>query len=659
MEKGDYPHDFNLKKNYNYVGELPAPENYGTRFMNEKRYAEFMDWWTRESKAIRKGIKPPWNFKEKIVKYCMQDVDVLRRSWLVFSDSMFSLTGLYPGVLNVSAASFTNLVWKTTIESDKEIGVIPRNNYFYQDKQSAIAYEWLSWLDAFYFAYELIFAGKCEQGEKRVSLNRKYKVDGYYKRTKTVFAFAGCAIHGCDRCTRPDNRCVYSNRKNCNVKTEMDNRLARFERCGYKVEVMWECDWKPLKETDAVVRAQLQEFRDETYKRKSIEPRDALFGGRTEVFSMFFDASCEEVLGCKRRMKGVDINSMYPCTMAKGKFLLGHPKSLVGPPSRFDTSPNVYFGLISAKGYPPRGLLFPVLPYRVPDGKGNTKLVFVLCLKCAMMKQQEKCTHTDEERALCDTCCSEELYKAQRQGYKIAQKTAVWDYGGNYCYGLFLEFVKKFYAEKVHSSGFPNSCDTNEKKAEFIHQFHEREGIKLDPTKMVYNAGNRACAKLLLNSCWGKFAQNPKRCTSKLTHSGAQFIHFVVDPTKTNKSVKFINPDTALLRGEVDPESHLADTRGNLVHAVFTTALSHLLLLKYLNMVGEDAFYCDTDSVMFLELAEALSGDLESRIPLDDFLGGMSEEFLADMFFALGAKNYGFRKQNGCCVVKVRGITCN
>ena len=43
VEKGDFPHDFNLKKNYNYMGELPASENYGTRFMSEKRYAEFMD----------------------------------------------------------------------------------------------------------------------------------------------------------------------------------------------------------------------------------------------------------------------------------------------------------------------------------------------------------------------------------------------------------------------------------------------------------------------------------------------------------------------------------------------------------------------------------------------------------------------------------------
>ena len=657
--KGDFPHEFNLKENYNYVGPLPAPEYYGTRFMSEKRFAEFMGWWNCEDKAIRDGVKPLWNFKEEIVRYCMQDVDVLRRSWIAYSDSMFSLTGLYPGVLNVSAASFTNLVWKTTIESNEEIGVIPRDNYFYQDKQSAVAYEWLSWLDAFYFSYELMYAGKCEEGEKRVVLNRKYKVDGFHEKTKTIFEFAGCAVHGCDKCTRPDDRSVYSNRKNRDLKTEMDNRLACFYRAGYHVEVMWECEWKRLKEVDQIVRDQLQEISDETYRRKPIEPRDALYGGRTEVFSMFFDAECEEGSRRKRRVKGVDINSMYPDRMAKGKFPLGHPKALVGPPSRFDYSPNAYFGLVLAKVYPPRDPFFPVLPSRIPDGKGNTKLMFVLCYKCAVERNQEKCKHGDEERALCDTWCSEELYEAQKQGYKIAEITAVWDYGDNYRFGLFREFIKKFYTEKVHSSGYPKSADTREKRDAFLLEFENREGIKLDPAKMVYNAGNRSNAKSLLNSLWGKFAQNPKRSTSKLVHSGAQFIRFVVDPSKKNKSVKFINSDTALLRAEIDPQTRLADTKGNLVHAIFTTALSRLLLLKYLNMVGEDAFYCDTDSVHFLEFAEVLAGTAESRIPLDVFLGGMTEEFLADMFFALGAKNYGYRKSDGGSVVKVRGITCN
>lgn len=266
VEKGDFPHEFNLKSNYNYVGQLPSPEFYGVRFMNKKKHKEFMKWWSEEDSAIRSGTKPLWNFKTEIVKYCMQDVDVLRRSWLAFEKSMFELTGLYPGILNMSAASFTNLVWKTTIESDREIGIVPRNNYFYQDRQSKVAYEWLSWLDAFYYGYELLFAGKCEEGEKRVLINRKYKVDGYHEATKTIFEFAGCAVHGCDKCTLPDKRSVFDNETNRDRKTQFDNRLARFAQCGYKVEVMWECEWKDLKERDESVRLQLEEIADETYE---------------------------------------------------------------------------------------------------------------------------------------------------------------------------------------------------------------------------------------------------------------------------------------------------------------------------------------------------------------------------------------------------------
>ena len=150
-----------------------------------------------------------------------------------------------------------------------------------------MAYEWLSWLDAFYYGYELLFAGKCEEGEKRVLINRKYKVDGYHEATKTIFEFAGCAVHGCDKCTLPDKRSVFDNETNRDRKTQFDNRLARFTQCGYKVEVMWECEWKDLKEKDESVRLQLEEIANETYKREPINPRDALYGGRTEVFSVF------------------------------------------------------------------------------------------------------------------------------------------------------------------------------------------------------------------------------------------------------------------------------------------------------------------------------------------------------------------------------------
>lgn len=658
VSKGDFPHEFNLKANYSYEGNLPAPSYFGIRFMSPSRYEKFMEWWNEEDDAIRQGTKPLWNFQHQIVEYCMRDVDVLRRSWLAFQQSMFEITGLIPGILNMSAASFTNLVWKTTLESSFEIGIVPRNNYFYQDNQSAVAFEWLSWLDAFYYSYEMIYAGKCQQGEKRVVVGKKFKVDGYHPPTKRVFEFAGCFYHGCDRCTLPDKRSVYSNLTNRDLKTQFDNRVSRLVNAGLQVEVMWECEWKKLKSADVEVQEQLLEIADETYKRDPLNPRDALYGGRTEVFAMFFDSLLNEdplLAG----MAGVDINSMYPSIMANGKMPFGHPKSLVGPPSRFDHTPYKYFGAIRAKVYPPRGLFFPVLPCRIPTGNGNHKLMFTLCFTCAKNKQQETCCHSDEERALYDTWCSDELYQAVEDGYVIAFISAVWDYENRFRFGLFREFVKKFYQIKVQASGYPKNCDTDEKKATFIREFEEKEGIKLDPSKMVYNAGNRACAKLLLNSSWGKFAQNPKRVSTKMTHSGANAIKFITDSSIANKSIKFINCDTVLLRGEVDLLSKHPDTKGNVIHAAIITALLRLLLLKYLKKVGPRAFYCDTDSAFYLESEAVLSGREESAIPRSDFLGGMSDEFsrVCKHFYALGPKNYCYEKPDGTRVVKVRGFT--
>lgn len=77
-----------------------------------------------------------------------------------------------------------------------------------------MVYEWLSWFDVFYYGYELLFVGKCEEGEKRVFINRKYKVDGYYKVIKIIFEFVGCVVYGCDKCIFFDKRSVFDNETN-------------------------------------------------------------------------------------------------------------------------------------------------------------------------------------------------------------------------------------------------------------------------------------------------------------------------------------------------------------------------------------------------------------------------------------------------------------
>ena len=78
--KGFFPHGFNTPENQDYVGPLPAEEFFETKFMTEKRYAEFKEWYEIERTAIGTGVKPAWNFKEEILKYCENDVDVLMQA---------------------------------------------------------------------------------------------------------------------------------------------------------------------------------------------------------------------------------------------------------------------------------------------------------------------------------------------------------------------------------------------------------------------------------------------------------------------------------------------------------------------------------------------------------------------------------------------------
>ena len=86
----------------------------------------------------------------------------------------------------------------------------------------------------------------------------------------------------------------------------------------------------------------------------------------------------------------------------------------------------------------------------------------------------------------------------------------VWHYehwlkfdGRNDQSGAFSGYINKFLKLKVEASGWPKNIQTQEQKDKFLEDFEAREGIKLDPDKMVVNPGLRALSKLMLNSFWG------------------------------------------------------------------------------------------------------------------------------------------------------------
>ena len=130
--------------------------------------------------------------------------------------------------------------------------------------------------------------------------------------------------------------------------------------------------------------------------------------------------------------------------------------------------------------------------------------MFPLCKTCTDTLNQNPCTHSEQERAILGTWCHVELMKAIEKGYQILKIHEVWHFPVH-TDELFKEYVNKFLKIKQEASGYPKDCVTDEQKQQYIDEYYEHEGIRLDPNKIEYNPGLRSLAKLMLNSLWGMY----------------------------------------------------------------------------------------------------------------------------------------------------------
>lgn len=124
-----------------------------------------------------------------------------------------------------------------------------------------------------------------------------------------------------------------------------------------------------------------------------LEPREALYGGRTESFVLHKEAKGDKI-------DYYDVTSLYHFINKTGKIPLGHPNIIT---EKFGEV-SQYEGIFKCKVIPPRGLYFPVLPT-----KCNGKLLFGLCRTCMESNSAAVCHHDDEQRALVGTWVTDEF----------------------------------------------------------------------------------------------------------------------------------------------------------------------------------------------------------------------------------------------------------
>ena len=190
------------------------------------------------------------------------------------------------------------------------------------------------------------------------------------------------------------------------------NRLSYLKKRCHNLVIMKECKYK-----------------DRNYYfnyKYPLKIRDALYGGQTLATVLYKD--CFHA----GKIFHVDFNSLY-LVQYKKLYPVGHPSVLIDNEkiqaflqNEIEKEENIRkTGFLKCKVLPPQNSLFPVLPTCV-----NKKLLFVLCNKCAILKDHtKKCDHSEHERSIKGTWCLHEIYEAVEQNYKIFESDELLYYG--------------------------------------------------------------------------------------------------------------------------------------------------------------------------------------------------------------------------------------
>ena len=277
--------------------------------------------------------------------------------------------------------------------------------------------------------------------------------------------------------------------------TEMTEGVIRAQAECEAMEIMWECRWDEMVKADPSIDEELKS----TGFKDRMKIRDALYGGRVEVFRLHWKAKPGEV------GKALDVVSLYPSVMMFGEFPIGHPETICHGFNVDDLSQ--YYGLIMCKILPSK-VFVPVLPTRVGD-----RTEYTCCRTCSEKRQVlEQCEHTDEERSITGTWASILVNAAVERGYKVLEVYEIHHYPKRSSYNketgeenVFTPFIRDLARAKVISSGFPKDCDTDEKKQAYCDEFREKAGIVFEPSEVEDNPGKRTCAKTAVNSPWGRW----------------------------------------------------------------------------------------------------------------------------------------------------------
>ena len=315
-------------------------------------------------------------------------------------------------------------------------------------------------------------------------------------------------------------------------------------------------------------------------------------------------------------------------------------------PEKYDKS---WYGLIKCKVVPPKGLYQPVLPQRIKID-GYEKLIFTLCKACAETRNQNNCTHTDNERSFIGTWTTDDVNTAINKGYKALRTYKVRHFNKT-TDELFKGCVRRFMKIKLESGKY----DFKIKEEETNFKLKIKKSLDIDTEKFEFNPGLRSTVKLCLYSLWGKFGQRMNMSQTRYVTELAKFYELLLDDKLDNLNIQFINDKMVQMTYNFKGQLIENSKSTNIFVACFTTSHARLMLHDKLNYLQEKVLYFDTDSIIYVD-------DGTKNVKTGDMLGEMTDELSGKRitdFVSTGPKSYSFKYDDNEQKSAIKGFTLN
>lgn len=107
VKKGYFPHLFNTQSNFSYTGPIPDEKYFDLTWTvkSDAEIEEFRNWYNEDAQQ-----NTEWNFKHELIRYCLDDVEILAQVMYKFHSICFSKFSVSPWMYTTGPSFVHNLI---------------------------------------------------------------------------------------------------------------------------------------------------------------------------------------------------------------------------------------------------------------------------------------------------------------------------------------------------------------------------------------------------------------------------------------------------------------------------------------------------------------------------------------------------------------------